>query len=71
MLLRNLRMIRLLRVFKLLRIRSFFQNWHKNGGAFSHPLFARLMRYLLFTIVVAHLLACILFVLPQARYLPD
>ena len=70
-LLRNVRMIRLLRLFKLVRIRGFFQNWEHAGGAFSHPIVLRLLRYLLYTCIVAHIMACIAFLIPQLEGVPN
>ena len=63
--------VRLLRLFKFIRIRSFFQNWEHASGAFSHPLVLRLLRYFMYTCVVAHLMACIAFLIPQLEGVPD
>jgi len=70
-LLRNVRMIRLIRLFKFIRIRRYFQNWHAQGGALSHPLVSRLMRYFFLVMIVAHLMACVLFLIPQLEGVPE
>ena len=51
--------VRLLRLFRMMQIRSFFQNWDSAGiNAFKHPVLQRLLKQFVIMITSSHLIAC-------------
>ena len=51
--------VRLLRLFRMMQIRSFFQNWDSAGiNAFKHPVLQRLLKQFVIMLTSSHLIAC-------------